>query len=67
MPRAIGSPRVFAVAAEVTRLIVPRESAMIREPPYVGCYFFNGLLRRVLVSTPIQEFAAVVFFQPHDE
>ena len=33
----------FEVAAEVTRLTLPGKSGMIREPPYVGCYFFNSL------------------------
>ena len=38
------SKTLLAEAAEVARLIFPRQSEMIREPPYVGCYFFNSVL-----------------------
>src|SRR5438876_7364520 len=32
------------VAAEVTRLTLAERNVGQSEPPYVGCYFFNGLL-----------------------
>jgi hypothetical protein len=32
------------VAAEVTRLISPEKSVVLREPPHVGCYILNSLL-----------------------
>src|SRR5438093_12880783 len=44
-PDEQGSPkRLSDVAAEVTRLIFTMKLGVIREPPYVGCYFFNRLL-----------------------
>ncbi len=36
------------VAAEVTRLTLAEGNVGQSEPPYVGCYFFNGLLAPVL-------------------
>ena len=44
MPRACLKIPIFA-GAGVTRLKFPRKPSFIHEPPYVGCYLFNGLLR----------------------
>ena len=50
---AARSKALFAVATEVTRLIFPRKSPMIREPPCAGCHFFNHVLGREPLDDPI--------------
>jgi len=43
-PLTVPSETPSLVAAEVTRLTFAVEDMGHSEPPYVGCYFFNGLL-----------------------